>query len=142
MDLDQRTDVGLAQWTELDSTDASRAALDRLQGRPKRMRAGEGVGLVRPDEQEREVPRGSSQERHEVARCCIDLVQILEKHDNRAVGAESADEGAQRLERSVASPLRASRPCGIDRRHPGNALEEGAQELGGRPDERGDPRWR
>jgi hypothetical protein len=140
--LDERAHLRLAQRAEVDPGDAARPALDRLQGRPKRMRPGQCVGLVRPDEEERQVPGGSGQEGHEVARGRVDLMEILEEQDDRAVGGEPAQQAAQRLQGPFRAPLRAARPSHVDRRNPRDAGEERAEELRGRIEEGGHARWR
>jgi len=140
--LDERAHLRLAQRAEVDPGDAAWPALDRLQGRPKRMRPGQRVRLVRPGEQERQVAGGSGQEGHEVARGRVDLMEILEDQDDRVVGGEPTQQAPQRLEGPLRAPLRAARPSHVDRRNPRDANEERAEELRGGIEEGGHARWR
>ena len=140
--LDERAHLRLAQRAEVDPGDAAWPALDRLQGRPKRMRPDQCVRLVRPGDQERQVTGGSGQEGHEVARRRVDLMEVLEEQDDRAVGGEPAQQAAQCLEGPFCAPLRAARPSHVDRRNPRDASEERAEELRARIEEGGHARWR
>ncbi len=109
--LDERPHLLLAKRPEIDPGDAPGPALDGLQGRPKRMRPRQCVGLIRPDEEQRQMPCRSGQEGHEIARRRVDHVEILEEQDDRSVGCEPAQQAAQRLEGPLRSAAPGSRGC-------------------------------
>ena len=133
VDLDQRADLRLAQRADLDPVQSAGSALDGLERRPKRMRPGQGVGLVGPDKEEREVAGRPGQERHQVARRGVDLVQVFQEHDDRALGGKPAEEGPQRLEGPLGSAFPATWSRRVNRGHPRDTREQGAEELGSGP---------
>ena len=142
VNLDQRADLRLAQRADLDPVHAAWSVLDGLERRPKRVRAGKGVVLVRPDEEKRKVPGGPAEERHQVARRGVDLVQVLEEEDDRAFGGKPCEQSPQCLEGPLLSAFSATRCRGVDRGHPRDTSEEGTEELGSGRDEIGHARPR